>query len=200
MFPIFSTKKEKLKQDLDSHPPINLILPPILLDQPSNLVHYMTRQYSPASSWHVPEFILPFLPMVIMEQTLLSLITVEQTANAKLLHRTIARVWYAGQFDPLWSWSQSIPHVLWCVWLDGLPSKRQSIGAWPSSAPSCASPSFKMNISQVQLTSPSVFAFMQRIPGRFYSNDIAKHRWWHVIHVLWVLHWFTSKEANKGFV
>ena len=48
--------KKKLKQDLDSHPPINLSLPPILLDQPSNLVHYMTRQYSPASSWHVPEY------------------------------------------------------------------------------------------------------------------------------------------------
>ena len=54
--------------------------------------------------------------MVIMEQTLVSLITVEQTANAKLLHRTIARVWYAGQFDPL-SWSQSILQVLWCGWL-----------------------------------------------------------------------------------
>ena len=78
----------------------------------------------------------------------------------------------------------SIPHVLWCVWLAGLPSKRPSIGAWPSSAPSCASSSSKMNISQVQLTSPSVFAFMQRIPGPFYSNDIAEHRWWHAIHVI----------------
>ena len=75
----------------------------------------------------------------------------------------------------------SIPHVLWCVWLAGLPSKRPSIGAWPSSAPSCASPSSKMNISQVQLTSPSVFAFMQRISDRFCSNDIAEHRWWHAV-------------------
>ena len=106
--------KKKLKQDLDSHPPINLSLPPILLHQPSNLVHYMTRQYSPASSWHVPEFILSFLPMVIMVQTLVSLITVEQTANAKLLHRTIARVWYAGQFDPL-SWSVHPTCIVVCV-------------------------------------------------------------------------------------
>ena len=61
-----------------------------------------------------------------MEETLLSLITVEQTANAKLLHRTIARVWYAGQFDPL-SWSVHPTCIV--VWLAGLPSKRPSIGA-----------------------------------------------------------------------
>ena len=62
----------------------------------------------------MPEFILPFLPMVIMEQTLVSLITVEQTANAKLLHRTIAGVCYAGQFDPL-SWSVHPTCIVVCV-------------------------------------------------------------------------------------